>query len=81
MAFIGSYLLSGRGWKLLTMALYSYKCTICGNEEEHLVSIVKQDHPTECEKCQGLLKKNEVNVTSFNLKGSGWYQPGAPKKG
>ncbi|MBU0728374.1 MAG: zinc ribbon domain-containing protein [Proteobacteria bacterium] len=64
------------------MPLYEYQCQSCENVIEILQSI--SDEPeTTCPDCSGDLKKL-ISMSSFQLKGGGWYSEGyssAPKNG
>jgi len=53
------------------MPLYEYDCETC---QKHLEIIQKfSDAPlTVCPECQGKLVKR-LSLTSFQLKGTGWY--------
>ena len=53
------------------MPIYEYHCEDCGEHFEYLQKIT-EDPKTECEKCGGHLVK-EISLSSFQLKGSGWY--------
>ncbi len=54
------------------MPIYEYLCEKCGAHTEVLQRIT--DEPLKrCEKCRGKLEKL-ISKTSFQLKGSGWYQ-------
>lgn len=53
------------------MPLYEYDCETC---QKHLEIIQKfSDAPLSiCPECQGMLVKR-LSLTSFKLKGTGWY--------
>ncbi len=54
------------------MPIYSYRCTECGAEEEHLQKV--SDPPVEnCSACGGKLVKR-ITGTNFKLVGGGWYK-------
>ena len=57
--------------KEVTLPLYEYACTECG---QHIEKIQKfSDSPlTKCEKCGGKLKK-VVSSAAIQFKGTGWY--------
>lgn len=60
------------------MPIYKYICEKCGNHIEVIQRL--SDKPLKrCEKCRGKLEKI-VSRTSFQLKGSGWYQSDYPRK-
>jgi len=53
------------------MPIYEYTCEDCGS---HIEKIQKFSDPllTVCPKCGGSLQK-DMSLSSFHLKGSGWY--------
>lgn len=53
------------------MPLYEYRCSKCNNNFEVLQKI-NEEPLTKCLYCQGKVEKL-VSVSSFQLKGSGWY--------
>ena len=57
------------------MPIYEYECTDCGEVIEVLQKVNARRAPGPCEKCSGKLKR-KVSVTSFQLKGGGWYSDG-----
>lgn len=61
------------------MPIYEYRCSKCGKTFETLQSI-SADPLSKCIYCQGRVKKI-VSVSSFQLKGSGWYITDYKKKG
>jgi len=53
------------------MAVYEYECCKCGRTMEAMQKM--SDEPlTTCPACKGKLRRL-VSLTSFHLKGSGWY--------
>jgi putative FmdB family regulatory protein len=55
------------------MPIYEYLCDSCGQPTEAMQKF--SDAPlTDCERCgkSGALRK-QVSLSSFSLKGSGWY--------
>ena len=54
------------------MPIYEYLCEKCGARTEVLQRITDEP-PKRCKQCRGKLEKL-VSKTSFQLKGSGWYQ-------
>jgi putative FmdB family regulatory protein len=63
------------------MALYEYECPVCGKLElEHKIS----EKVEECPKCQEKGIKTLINrlisLSSFQLKGKGWYKTDYGKK-
>ena len=57
------------------MPIYEYECTDCGSVIEVMQKVNSRRAPGRCEKCSGRLKR-KVSVTSFHLKGGGWYSDG-----
>jgi putative FmdB family regulatory protein len=53
------------------MPIYEYYCKKCDKTFEHFQKI-SDPVKTECKVCSGKLKKL-VSLSSFHLKGSGWY--------
>ena len=53
------------------MPIYEYKCTKCGKEFEVFQGITDPE-VTTCKFCEGRVHKL-VSLSSFHLKGSGWY--------
>jgi putative FmdB family regulatory protein len=68
------------------MPIYEYKCKKCGKEFE-LFQGVADPAATSCKFCRGPVHKM-MSLSSFQLKGSGWYAtdyggkkaPGGEKK-
>lgn len=56
------------------MPIYEYECE-CGNKEERFFHITDVPDEIECEKCEGRMKK-VISLTSFALKGDGWFKDG-----
>ena len=52
------------------MPIYEYACRVCGNEFETIVAVSAPAPP--CPKCDGEVEK-KVSLSSFQLKGGGWY--------
>jgi len=53
------------------MPIYEYKCRKCGNQFEVFQGI-SDPEVTSCKFCKGKVQKL-VSLSSFSLKGSGWY--------
>jgi putative FmdB family regulatory protein len=53
------------------MPVYEYQCKACGTHLEHMQRI-SEPLLTVCPKCGGELRKL-LSLSSFQLKGSGWY--------
>lgn len=56
------------------MPIYEYECTSCHNVLE-VFQRISEEPLCSCPACSGSLKKL-VSVSSFQLKGSGWYADG-----
>jgi putative FmdB family regulatory protein len=63
----------------MEMPIYEYRCMKCGKTFEVLQSI-SANPITKCMYCQGKTKKI-VSLSSFQLKGNGWYLTDYKKKG
>ena len=53
------------------MPIYEYQCTKCGRRVEMMQKITDESLQT-CPSCKGKLRRL-MSLTSFQLKGSGWY--------
>jgi putative FmdB family regulatory protein len=53
------------------MPIYEYKCQKCGNQFEVFKGI-SDPEVKSCKFCKGKVQKI-VSLSSFSLKGSGWY--------
>ena len=53
------------------MPIYEYKCRKCGKQFEAFQGITDPELKS-CKFCKGRVEKL-VSMTSFSLKGSGWY--------
>jgi len=53
------------------MPIYEYKCSKCGKQFEVMQGIT-DDAVKECKFCKGPVDKL-ISLSSFQLKGSGWY--------
>ena len=53
------------------MPIYEYKCRKCGNQFEAFQGITEPELKS-CKFCKGKVHKL-VSLSSFSLKGSGWY--------
>ncbi|MGZ3687057.1 MAG: FmdB family zinc ribbon protein [Bdellovibrionota bacterium] len=61
------------------MPLYEYHCSKC--EKVHEIVQKFSDAPlTTCPECQGPMQK-QMSLSSFALKGSGWYTTDYKRKG
>jgi len=60
------------------MPIYEYECTSCCNVFE-VFQRMTEDSLTNCPDCSGPVKKL-VSVSSFQLKGGGWYADGYTSK-
>jgi putative FmdB family regulatory protein len=68
----------GRGHYILTkctgrkgLPIYEYQCTKCGRRVEMMQKITDESLQT-CPSCKGQLRRL-MSLTSFQLKGNGWY--------
>jgi putative FmdB family regulatory protein len=60
------------------MPIYEYECTSCCNVFE-IFQRMTEDPLTTCPDCSGALKKL-MSMSSFQLKGGGWYADGYSSK-
>ena len=62
------------------MPLYSYRCNLCGFNDDVLIDTKKRDNKFPCEQegCTGIMIR-ELDAPSFHLKGGGWYKDGYNK--
>lgn len=60
------------------MPLYEYECQVCSRVFE-IWQKVSDDPKSTCPECSGPLRKL-VSLSSFQLKGSGWYADGYAAK-
>ena len=60
------------------MPIYEYECTSCCNVFE-VFQRMTEDSLTNCPDCSGRVKKL-VSMSSFQLKGGGWYADGYSSK-
>lgn len=56
------------------MPIYEYECTSCCNVFE-VVQRITEDPLSACPECSGPVKKL-MSMSSFQLKGGGWYSDG-----
>ncbi len=61
------------------MPIYEYKCTDCGKEFE-VIQKFSDDPLDECIHCSGSVEK-KISLSSFHLKGTGWYKTDYADKG
>ena len=54
------------------MALYEYKCESCGIME--IEQSIKEPILTKCPKCKSKRFVRLISLSSFQLKGDGWYK-------
>jgi len=59
------------------MPMYEYQCTVCTNITEELNPIDKTT--IQCPACNNTAERI-VSLSSFALKGSGWYKDGYTNK-
>ena len=55
------------------MPLYEYQCEVCSNIEESIQKINVEE--IECPICNNTAKRI-ISLSSFELKGGGWYKDG-----
>ena len=61
------------------MPIYEYECPKCGHEFEKIQQF--SDAPVKrCPQCGGGVRK-KLSVSSFQLRGGGWYSDGYSGKG
>ena len=60
------------------MPIYEYECTSCSNVFE-IFQRLTEDPLTACPDCLGTVKKL-MSMSSFQLKGGGWYADGYSSK-
>jgi len=54
------------------MPIYEFTCQTCNKEFEELVQT--HDEVVDCPKCHSSEIVRRVSLTSFALKGNGWYK-------
>jgi len=54
------------------MPIYEYRCTECGHEMSHFHRR-RSDPKPPCEECGEDALEKLISLTSFSLKGDGWY--------
>ncbi|BAI81069.1 conserved hypothetical protein [Deferribacter desulfuricans SSM1] len=54
------------------MPIYEYKCEKCGEIFELMESIHSDVYERKCSKCGGTAKRI-ISLSTFHLKGTGWY--------
>ena len=63
------------------MPLYDFGCEECGYTEEILTSTAgNAEIALTCPECEKETMKRKVGLSSFHLKGGGWYKDGYVKK-
>ena len=63
------------------MPLYDFGCEECGYTEEILTkSSGNAETMLTCPECEKETMKRQVGLSSFQLKGGGWYKDGYTKK-
>ena len=63
------------------MPLYDFKCEKCDYIEEVLTSSTgSSEIVLTCPECEEEAMKRQVGLSSFQLKGGGWYKDGYTKK-
>jgi putative FmdB family regulatory protein len=54
------------------MPIYEYRCETCGHELE-VMQRISADPLRDCPSCKTDGLRRRISLTSFALKGSGWY--------
>jgi putative FmdB family regulatory protein len=63
------------------MPLYDFGCEECGYTEEILTKFSgNAETMLTCPECEKETMKRQVGLSSFQLKGGGWYKDGYTKK-
>ena len=63
------------------MPLYDFRCEECDYIEEILISSAgSSEIALTCPDCEKETMKRQVGLSSFQLKGGGWYKDGYTKK-
>ena len=63
------------------MPLYDFECEDCGYIEEILTSFAgATEIVLTCPNCEKEIMKRKIGLSSFQLKGGGWYKDGYTKK-
>ena len=60
------------------MPMYSYHCIKCNEVYENMRSIAQRDVKLQCPACNELCERI-LDLSSFQLKGDGWYKDGYSK--
>ena len=60
------------------MPMYSYHCIKCNEVYENMRSIAQRDVKLQCPACNDLCERI-LDLSSFQLKGDGWYKDGYSK--
>jgi len=58
--------------------MYSYHCIKCNEVYENMRSIAQRDVKLQCPACNDLCERI-LDLSSFQLKGDGWYKDGYSK--
>jgi len=53
--------------------IYEYRCTVCGHELEEIQKF-SDDPLVKCPKCNKPKLEKQISLSTFHLKGSGWYK-------
>ena len=60
------------------MAIYEYMCNTCGHEFE-VEQKISDDPITVCPECEAEDVERLISLSSFLLKGGGWFKEGYTK--
>ena len=63
------------------MPIYEYTCSTCGVDFEHLTLSRREPGPESCPECGSTTVSRKVSLSSFALKGGGWYKDGYSSTG
>ena len=55
------------------MPIYEFQCQECGKVKEYILSI-SEDNPDSCVSCGAKNLRKMISLSSFVLKGQGWYE-------
>ncbi len=61
------------------MPIYEYICNSCGYEFEEVQKFSDPSYD-KCPSCGRITAKRKVSISSFHLKGGGWYKDGYSNK-
>ena len=56
------------------MPIFEYRCLDCKNEFEQFSLSLNSVEQVECPLCKSIKIEKIISLSSFRLKGNGWYQ-------